>query len=314
MLPSVYIIAFCVFLQASHSVGVPVKSKQLVKALSSHQQRRSSLYNLISSRPTQNKVEDLEKFHEAFAAHPDVKKIDLNGNKVDIAEQFQALRGDYVDRSWNRKMTTTVQEYLVTKKAKKEVVDTVSAFNYKQRRDAIYQRARSRRATPIREEKEDVSKDQEVRYKGIHSKGKDGMKKASNGKPAQFEELFRVALDNHVGDRKINAFDLAWEAQRFRYTHFNSELAFLAALKRYLQGMKLSSEEVGLALAWRRRLKQKEHIAQLRIQKHDVSKAHGVASTSDPSVDFTVQSATAKSRKSTVDQFEESPWWEHQGW
>jgi hypothetical protein len=316
-------ILITIVLLASPSIQAPVKpSSSPPQSVSSS----TSLYNFVSSRPLSDKVEALEQFRNDFAAHPDVKRIDLNSNKINIAAQFQALRGNVVDRSWNTKLTKTVNDYLKRSKAKEDVIESVNALNYARRRGvARFREKRKREAMTEgeiderRRRKGQLRLERMARSKEMEAKG---LEKAHTG-----QESFDVSLDKRLGDRHLNAFDIARESEHFRHTHFKTSQAHINALDAYMQSKKIPLHDISLAIARQKQLKEKSYPVQSRIQKTTMitpAKAGTSNIASSPRSSSTTHlpesrstdnaSLNASSDKSTVDQLDETPWWDHAGW
>lgn len=330
MLLTALLRGLCVWLLIRPSYQSPVKSKASVKTLPFSESSTSGqyttikppLYELIDRRPPKRSVYSLKKFQEEFAAHPDVKRIKLDGDKFEIAEQFQALRGNHVNRPWHTKMTATVDEYLEKKKASKEVMDTVSTLNHKQRRDSSRRRSKSKLTL---EERDELNKKERVRKQANYGKLKDQRKRKRKGRTDPIEELFKMNLDQHVGDQKLTSFDIVRQADRFRLTYFTSELAYRNALRSYLHGKGFDPRKITLALTKRSQLKEEEHSLQVRVATTASSKQSASTSRTQPEdslsshssstdADGQVSPNTEKSNAGILEQFDGTSWWDRQGW
>lgn len=318
-------ILITIVLLASPSIHAPVKSTSSPSP-PQNVSSSTSLYNFVNSRPLSDKVEALERFRNEFAAHPDVKRIDLNGNKINVAAQFQALRGNVVDRSWNTKLTKTVNDYLRRSKAKEEIIESVNALNYARRRGIARFREKRKREAMTGEEiderrrrKGQLRLERMARSKEVEAKGYE--------KAHTAQESFEASLDKRLGDRRLNAFDIARESEHFRHTHFKTSQAHINALDAYMQSKKIPLLDISLAIARQKQLKEKSYPVQSRLQKTTVTTPSELGTsniTSRPKSSSTNQSPEPSSTdnvpdsaggdKSTVDKLDETRWWDHAGW
>lgn len=351
MLSSALLLVFCILLQASVSLQAPVKSKlPTEEASSTHQQGKPStqpyLFDLIKSRPHTSKTKDTEKFLEGFANHPEVKRIQLDGDVFKVAGELQALRGYVVDKAWNTKLTLTVKDYLTRMKANQELTDQFNTLTFVRRRLMSRLRENNKKAARSPEEKKKFNARKEnMRRERIARK--EQMEAQESDKAAIVEDSFEEAMDKRLGNRQLDAIAIAEEADNLRQTHFKSETAHIRALRAYLESKNFSQKDIFLAISKKRYLKDLTYrrakkaktaseagtstVAQCPSTSscsHSSASSHDSSSTSSsrhspgpspaspssgPSLAEQPSSIDHKADKSSVDSLDDTPWWNQAG-